>query len=144
MRKNAFNAKERISAINKFRIAMSGKPFTKEQLLEVFKESHIPTNKSFWAEFRKSGIIKEIGKNQYVFASDQPVFYEDLGKVYQRYHSKTRRRKKPEAPVQEQQDDNLEEDAEEAFVALQAFAIDFLKELGYKIFAPAGTVYHEV
>lgn len=37
MRKNAFNAEERIRAINTFRITMDGKPFTKEQILTMFQ-----------------------------------------------------------------------------------------------------------
>lgn len=78
-------------------------------------------------------------KNPHTFTSNQLVSYEDLGKAYKPHHSKIRCHKKPEP-----QDNNPEEDTGEAFVALEIFAIDLLKDLGYKIFAPVGTAYHEV
>lgn len=145
MRKNAFNAKERIPAINKFRIAMNGKPFTKEQILTMFKENNIPANPNFWAMFRKSGIIKEVSKGQFVFASDKPIFYGDLEKVYRQYHSimKKYKTKKPGTkPENEETEDTIS--PEEELAAIEAFAIDFLKEMGYKILAPVGIVYQPI
>lgn len=143
MRKNAFNAKERIPAINKFRIAMNGKSFTKKELLDMFRENNIPSNATFWSVFRKSGIIKEVGKGQYVFTSDKPVFYGDLEKVYRQYHAIQKKYAKPNKPVEKPREED-EFDPEEALEALEVFAIDFLKEMGYKIMAPVATVYEEI
>lgn len=148
MRKNAFNAKERIPAINKFRIAMNGKPFTKEQILTMFKENNIPANSNFWAVFRKSGIIKEVSKGQFVFTSDKPVFYGDLEKVYHQYHAIVKKYKaqKSQKPVSEPENEEAEDtiSPEEELAAMESFAIDFLKELGYKILAPVGIVYQPI
>lgn len=144
MRKNAFNAKERIQAINKFRIAMNGKPFTKEQILTMFKENNIPANSNFWAVFRKSGIIKEVSKGQFVFASDKPIFYGDLEKVYRQYHAivkKYKTQKQDTKPENEETEDTL---SPEELAAIEAFAIDLLKEMGYKILAPVGIVYQPI
>lgn len=145
MRKNAFNAKERIPAINKFRIDMDGKSFTKEQILTMFKENNIPANSNFWAVFRKSGIIKEVSKGQFVFASDKPVFYGDLEKVYRQYHAivkKYKTQKPATKPENEEAEDTIS--PEDELTAIEAFAVDFLKELGYKILAPVGIVYQPV
>lgn len=145
MRKNAFNAKERIPAINKFRIAMNGKPFTKEQILTMFKENNIPANSNFWAMFRKSGIIKEVSKSQFVFASDKPIFYGDLEKVYRQYHAivkKYKTQKSGAKPENEETEDTIS--PEEELAVIEAFAIDLLKEMGYKILAPVGIVYQPI
>lgn len=148
MGKNAFNAKERIPAINKFRIATNGKPFTKEQLLNMFKENNIPSNSTFWSVFRKSGIIKEVAKGQYVFTSDRPIFYGTLEKIYLQ-HNSLLKKYKAQKPKEENNKPNREEvkdtvSPEEELTAMEAFAIDFLKELGYKILAPVGIVYQPI
>ena len=145
MRKNAFNAKERIPAINKFRIAMNGKPFTKEQLLNMFKENNIPSNSTFWSVFRKSGIIKEVAKGQYVFASNKPIFYGSLEKVYRQYNSLLKKYK-TQKPVSEPENEEAEDtiSLEKELSAMESFAIDFLKELGYKILAPVVIVYQPI
>lgn len=145
MRKNAFNAKERIPAINKFRIAMDGKPFTKYQLLNMFKENNIPSNSTFWSVFRKSGIIKEVAKGQYVFASNKPIFYGSLEKVYRQYNSLLKKYK-TQKPVSEPENEEAEDtiSPEKELSAMESFAIDFLKELGYKILAPVATIYQPI
>lgn len=148
MRKNAFNAKERIPAINKFHALTNGKPFTKEQILTMFKENHIPANKSFWAVFRKSGIIKEVSKGQFVFTSNEPVFYGALEKIYNQYHAllkkyNTQKFQKPNIePEIEVVEDTIS--PEEELNAMKIFAIDLLKELGYKILEPVGTIYRPI
>lgn len=143
MRKNAFNSEERISAINKFRIAMNGNPFTKEQILAMFKESRIPTNPTFWSVFRKSGIIKEVSKGQFAFASDNPVFWGDLERIYRQYKNiRKKYTKLPESAENQKEEDKYS--SEDALKALEAFSIEFLKERGYKILAPVATIYEEV
>lgn len=142
MRKNAFNAEERIAAINKFRVKMNGKSFTKEQILNMFKENRIPSNKNFWGIFYKSGIIKKVSKNQYVFTSDKPIYYGHLESIYNRYNSLLKKYK-AKKPVEAEKVE-LIETPEKELEAAKAFAIDLLKELGYKIFAPIGVVYKSV
>lgn len=148
MRKNAFNSKDHIPAINRFRIAMNGAKFTKEQLIAVFKESGIPTNGSFWSAFRKSGIIKQVGKNEFVFSSSQPVYHGDLNKVYRQYHATVKNyRKNTHKPAPEprpKQEEEQKPNPEEELLAMESFAIDFLKDLGYKILAPVGIVYQSI
>lgn len=148
MRKNAFNAKERIPAINKFRIAMDGKPFTKEQLLNMFKENNIPSNSTFWSVFRKSGIIKKVAKGQYVFSSDKPIFYGSLEKIYRQYNSLLKKYKtqKPQEKNDEQNKKAAKDtiSPKEELAAMESFAIDLLKELGYKVIAPVATVYRSI
>ena len=122
MRRNAFNAEERIAAINKFRVEMNGKSFTKEQILNMFKENRIPSNKNFWGIFYKSGIIKKVSKNQYVFTSDKPIYYGHLESIYNRYNSLLKKYR----PNDDEEFKNI------------------AKELGYKIFAPIGVVYKSV
>ena len=139
MRKRLFNSKNCSPAINKFRIAMNGENFTKDQLLSVFKESGVPTNRSFWAEFMKSGIVKKVGKHEFVFSSDQPIFHGVLDNVYRKYCS-TVKNYRHHKPVLESKPEMSKPD----LVALESFAIDFLKELGYKILAPVGIVYKPV
>ena len=148
MRKNAFNAKERIPAINKFRTAMNGNPFTKEQLLNMFKENNIPSNSTFWSIFRKSGIIKEVTKGQYVFTSNKPIFYGSLERIYRQYNSLLKKYK-AQKPKEENNEPNKEDieytvSPEEKFAVMEAFAIDFLKELGYKILVPVATIYQPI
>lgn len=148
MRKNAFNAEERIRAINTFRIAMNGKTFTKEQILTMFKENKIPANSNFWSVFRKSGIIKEVSKGQFAFASDKPIYYGVLEKIYRQYHAivKKYKEQKPQKPASEPENEEAGGtiSPEEELAAMESFAIDFLKELGYKILAPVGIVYQPI
>ena len=143
MRKNAFNAEERIRAINTFRIAMNGKTFTKEQILTMFKENKIPANSNFWSVFRKSGIIKEVSKGQVTFASDKPIYYWVLEKIYRQYHTIV---KKPQKSASEPENEEAEDtiSPEEELAAMESFAVDLLKELGYKVLAPVGIVYQPI
>lgn len=145
MRKNAFNAQARISAINKFRIAMEGKPFTKEQLLNMFRENSIPSNSTFWSVFRKSGIIKELGKGQYTFTTGNPIPHKDLDTIYRRYSTLLKQYAKSRKPTKTSKPEEKEEfNLEEALKTFEYFAIDFLKEKGYKIMAPIATIYKEI
>lgn len=143
MRKNAFNAEERIRAINTFRVAMNGKTFTKEQTLTMFKENKIPSNSNFWSVFRKSGIIKEVSKGQFIFASDKPIYYGVLEKIYSQYHAIMKKYKSQKmVPEPEKAEDTIS--PEEELAAIESFAIDLLKELGYKILTPVGIVYQHI
>lgn len=146
MRKNSFNAKDCIAAVNKFKEAVDGKSFTKEQLLAMFKENRIPANIKFWQVFRKSGIIKQVSENQFVFADDKPVFCGNLERVYNQYHNMVHKSRKSRAKVEESVPENVEDEPqpEEDIEAMKTFAIDFLKELGYKILEPIATVYKAV
>ena len=149
MGRRVFNAEEHIKAVNKFRLAMNGGKFTKEQILDVFKKDGIQSKKHFWDKFKKSVIIKKVGQNEYIFASDQPIHYAALGKVYREYQAVVKKYKKtrtePETSKPEsKQDESEASNPEEDLLAIETFAVDFLKELGYKILAPVGIVYQPV
>ena len=143
MRKNAFNSKEATKAINQFRIAINGAKFTKEQVLTMFKENKIPTNRSFWAALNKSKIFKKVGKDEFVFASGQPVYYGVIDKVYREYSELMKGYyKKHTERVKAEPKENFDPKGE--LNAMKKFAIDFLKDLGYQILEPVGIVYQSI
>lgn len=150
-KKNPFISGEHSVAINKFRIAMNGGKFTKAQIIGIFREDGIPTNKCFWSTFLKSGIIKKVGKDEFVFASDKPVCYTELDKVYRQYRATMRgyrannRKPKPEQQPEELEiPDEVGDLNEEELLVFEAFAIDFLKSLGYQVLKPVDIVYQPV
>lgn len=53
---------------------------------------------------------------------------------------------KAQKPTPEPENEEAEDtiSPEEELAAMEAFAIDFLKELGYKILAPVGIVYQPI
>lgn len=88
MRKNAFVAKDHIKAINIFRIALNGESFSKEELQVTLKEGGIPANEVFVSALRRSPVLTQVGKDRFKFASDQPVYWGVLERVYKDYQSK--------------------------------------------------------
>lgn len=155
MRKNPFSSEKCARVINTFRIEKNGGEFTKEELLAKLKEHKLPANSTWWSELLKSGIIKKVGKNAFIFSSSEPVFHGIFVEIYRKYQAirkkynckktddKPTLESAPEPEVKEESTPESEEDDfnTEEFVALESFAIDFLKELGYKIFKPVSTVY---
>lgn len=88
MRKNAFVAKDHIRAINTFRMALNGEPFSKEELQVTLKEGGIPSNEVFVSTLRRSPVLTQVGKDQFKFSSDQPVYWGVLDRVYKDYQAK--------------------------------------------------------
>ena len=90
MRKNAFVAKDHIKAINLFRIALNGDSFTKKELQVTLKDGGIPSNEVFISALRRSPVLTQVGKDRFKFASNQPVYWGVLERVYKNYQQKTR------------------------------------------------------
>lgn len=89
MRKNSFVAKDHISAINIFKIAQKGKSFSKTELKQTLKNGGIPSNEVFINALRKSPILAQVGKDQFMFATPKPIYYGWLETVYKNYHTLT-------------------------------------------------------
>ena len=92
MKKYKFNAIEHIAAINLFRIKLAGKAFTKAELKQTLKEGGIPSNEVFIRELRKTPVLTSVGKDQFKFSTNKPVYYGLLDTVYGRYHKRTSKR----------------------------------------------------
>lgn len=91
MRKNEFVAKDHISAINTFRIALNGGSFTKDELKQTLRDGGIPSNTVFINTLRKTPVLTQVGKDRFKFANpDKPVYYGLLDRVYKDYQIKTR------------------------------------------------------
>ena len=91
MRKNTFVAKDHISAINIFRIALNGGSFTKDELKRTLKEGGIPSNTVFINTLRKTSILTQVGKDQFKFSKPkEPVYYGVLDRIYKDYQIKIR------------------------------------------------------
>lgn len=124
---------------------LTSRPFNKETMLNSLKGCGLPTNTTFWSAFRKSGIIQEVSKGQFMFTSKNPIFVGELIKIQGKYQELSRRYKnnsvqKQDTPKPETQNELPENDP----LALTQFAIDFLKEQGYLIFAPTCIEYTQV
>ena len=89
MRKNAFVEKDHIQAINTFRMALKGESFTKEELKVTLKNGGIPSNEVFISELRRSPVLTQVGRDKFKFASDRPVYYGVLERVYKDYQKRT-------------------------------------------------------
>lgn len=124
---------------------MTGRPFTKETILDGLKGCGLPTNSTFWGVFRNSGILQEVSKGKFMFTSKDPIYVGVLKTIKAKYQELTRRHnqsnKVPKAekvkPEEESQEELLENDPQ----ALTQFAIDLLKEQGYLVFAPTRVEY---
>lgn len=142
MSKKCFDPKECISALNTVKQGLQWKncPFDKETILNSMKHCGLPTNNNFWKVFRESGILQEVGKGKFMFASKEPIYIGVLEDIKRKYQELTRHYcNNGKKPVQEEKE--LPENDPKA---MTQFAIDLLKEQGYKILAPVGIVYKEM
>lgn len=151
MSKRSFNPQECISQLNNIKKAMqlTGRPFSKESMLNSLRSCGLPTNNNFWSMFRKSGILQEVSKGQFMFASKDPIFVDELIKIQKKYQELSRRYKnnsaqKRDTPKPEEKEETQHELPENDPLALTQFAIDLLKEQGYLIFAPTYIEYTQV
>ena len=128
-----FKAEKHIAALNNAKAAtqVTGRPFSKEDMLRMLKGSGIPSNPHFWKAFKDSGIIQKVGTDKYMFTSKEPIYKDRLQNVYNTYKNSLAYYKKKEvvetAKVIEQP--SIED------------AIKLLKENGYDILAPVGVMY---
>lgn len=147
MSKQSFDPKECINALNGLKRGLQWKnrPIDRETLLNSLKSCGLPYNNNFWMAFRKSGIVKEVSKGQYLFTSKDDISVDTLYKIKSMYQDITRSYKKSkEKPVHEEAGELTDELPEDDPVAMTQFAIDLLKEQGYRIMKPVGVVYEQV
>lgn len=151
MSKRSFNPQECIAPLNNIKKAMqlTGRPFSKETMLNSLKGCGLPINTNFWSVFRKSGILQEVSKGQFMFASKDPIFVSELIKIQKKYQELSHRYKnnsaqKQDTPKPEEKEETQHELPENDPLALTQFAIDLLKEQGYLIFAPTCIEYTQV
>lgn len=138
MGRKPFNAKEHIGVINVFRKEMNGQPFSREQLINVFRNGNITIHPSFVCAFCKSGIVTKLNNGNYIFTSKEPVYYGELARVYRQYHNiakNWKRQNKTQNNVPSQVQNNVP--TLDSNQALTSFAINFLKNLGYKVLKPS-------
>lgn len=118
---------------------MTEKPFNKQTIVEGLKECGFPVSDIFWREFRDM-LLEKTGKDSFIFKSKKPIFVGMLETIQNRacnyqnkYSSKNTKHEPEEVPI-------IENDPK----ATIQFAIDLLKEEGYLICKPVGTVYEEI
>lgn len=156
MRKSHFAAENYIASLNTMKSGMQwkGKPFSKKEILECLRNCGLPSNGTFWMAFRKSGVIQEVSKGSYMFSSKEPIHVSVLARIYKSYqdltkaYSDNKKQKEPsekvETPEVVVKQPAQEVDAKEKLEATEQFAIDLLRDLGYLILAPVGTLYARV
>ena len=124
-------------------IQMTARPFSKESMLTTLKGCGLPTNSAFWSIFRNSGVLQEVSKGKFMFASKEPIYVGTLIKIQNKYrelmrhYNNSKSSKVPDTICEKDSPkDNTQITIEEA--------IKLLKEQGYRILAPIDVVYKEV
>lgn len=142
MSKKSFNPFDCIVPLNtaKQGIQMAERPFSKESMLTTLKGCGLPTNSTFWSIFRNSGILQEVSKGKFMFASKEPIYVGTLIKIQNKYRELMRHYKNNSSKVP---DTICEKDFPKNNISIEE-AIKLLKEQGYRILAPIDVVYKEV
>lgn len=142
MSKKSFNPFDCIGPLNtaKQGIQMTERPFSKESMLTTLKGCGLPTNSAFWSIFRNSGILQEVSKGKFMFASKEPIYVGTLIKIQNKYRELMRHYKNNSSKVP---DTICEKDSPKNNISIEE-AIKLLKEQGYRILAPIDVVYKEV
>lgn len=149
MARKSFNPKECIKALNNIKqsVQISGNPISKKDLLNAFKKCGLPCSGTFWQAFRSFNIIEPAGQGKYYFVGKEPIYWEKLANIQnkylellKRYKNNTNNKKKsfvPEKviPIVEPKED-LKSEIE--------LAIELLKKNNYRIFAPSHVIYTEI
>jgi hypothetical protein len=156
MRKSHFVAEDFIAGLNtvKSGLQWKGVPFSKKEILTCLKNCGLPSNSTFWMAFRASGVVQEVSKGSYMFSSKEPIHVSVLARIYKQYqklvrtYSDNQKQKKQsekvEIPEVLEEEPIQENHAKEELDATEQFAIDLLKDLGYLVLAPMGTLYARV
>ena len=116
-------------------------PFTKKSLIRTFKGCGLPTNGTFWHIFRNSGVIKQVNKGLYVFASENPIYEGVLASIKRKYSEYTKNHKnKPdkEEVVEESTEETTVEVIQPVKTDKIQEAIDLLKQNGYIVLSISG------
>ena len=142
MSKKSFNPFDCIVPLNtaKQGIQMTEHPFSKESMLTTLKGCGLPTNSTFWSVFRNSGVLQEVSKGKFMFASKEPIYVGTLIKMQNKYRELMRHYKNNSSKVP---DTICEKDFPKNNISIEE-AIKLLKEQGYRILAPIDVVYKEV
>ncbi len=131
-----FNAKEHIAAFNKIRRKCAGKPIKKDLLTKLLKENKILSNREFCSELVKEGVLMCKG-DEYTFVNpDSPIHYNLLNSIYVKYYNRIRSYSKTATLRKTQRKAIKDKRVQES--------IKLLKEYGYEIYAPVGSLFTKV
>lgn len=152
MRTSNFNAKECTVHLNNVRILFENKTFTKDYLLGYLKNAKTICNKTFWYSLIRLGIIAKSNDGKFAFTSKEPVYYEKVQDAYNDYCNRINKYKQSKQvetiSVEEIKSTEHIKDTETFYFdnifAFTQFAIDYLKDKGYKILAPSKIIYNEI
>lgn len=134
-----FKAKEHIKMLNmlKTQTLEQSLLLTDRDFKDSLKECGIPSNNLFWIEFKRSGLIQEVGVNVFQWNDPNlPIHFRTLQNIYEKYRTRinkyqsTYKEKKILGTVFKREDIKK--------------AINLLKENGFEIFAPKGNLYQKL
>ena len=132
--RSPFVALDHIKDFNELKVALQGKPFTRDMFRNELKKINIPCNNMFWVGFIKLRIIKRVSKEQFVFVDDKPVHFKLLENIYLDYCNRLARyvRNSKVRKSKEEQETQIAE------------AVRLLKGLGFQIYAPVEDLYSKL
>ena len=136
--RSAFKALEHIEKLNEFKqdTLQGAAPVSKETILNRFKSCGIPSNEAFWSQFLASGLLVKVEGNLYVWKTKHPIHHQKLEGIYLRYQSKMK-------GYMSSYKQNLEARKLKREQEIQ-YHINFLKSLGYEIYAPVGEYFKKL
>ena len=132
--RNPFVALDHIKDFNELKVALQGKPFTRDTFRNELKKINIPCNNMFWVGFIKLRIIKRISREQFVFCDDKPVHFKLLESIYLDYCNRLA------GYVRNSEVKKAKEEQESQIAA----AVRLLKGLGFQIYAPVEDLYSKL
>ncbi len=136
MRKNTFKAKEHIKGLNNLRIQLL-LPITDVEFRNKLRDLGIPGNSLFFSELRRAGIVKRTEENTFIFTNpDIPIHYLALQSVYDSYKNREKEYSKNYTEKRKARKKQNNERISEA--------VKLLKENGYEIYIPVGTLFQKL
>lgn len=132
--RSPFVALDHIKDFNELKVALQGKPFTRDMFRNELKKINIPCNNMFWVGFIKLRIIKRISREQFVFCDDKPVHFKLLESIYLDYCNRLA------GYVRNSEVKKAKEEQESQVAA----AVRLLKGLGFQIYAPVEDLYSKL
>ena len=132
--RNPFVALDHIKDFNELKVALQGKPFTRDMFRNELKKINIPCNNMFWVGFIKLRIIKRVSREQFVFCDDKPVHFKLLESIYLDYCNRLA------GYIRNSEVKKAKEEQESQIAA----AVRLLKGLGFQIYAPVEDLYSKL
>ena len=132
--RSPFVALDHIKDFNELKVALQGKPFTRDMFRNELKKINIPCNNMFWVGFIKLRIVKGISREQFVFCDDKPVHFKLLENIYLDYCNRLA------GYVRNSEVKKAREEQESQVAA----AVRLLKGLGFQIYAPVEDLYSKL